>query len=86
MLYEVNIMSLVKHWKDKDIELTNETVYILVQRLNLEREDEVDEDIILNVYKTKNSAIIAKEVYEERAKKHGFNNDVFAVKPWNVWK
>lgn len=79
-------MSIVKHWKGKDIELTNETVYILVQRLNSEREDEAGKDIILSAYKTKNSAVIAKEIYEERAKEHGFYNDVFAVKPLNVWE
>jgi hypothetical protein len=79
-------MSLVKHWKGKHIELTNEIVYILVQKLNSESEDEADKDIILSVYKTEDAAVIAKEVYEERAKEHGFDNDVFAVKSWNVWK
>lgn len=78
-------MTLTKHWKGKDIELTDETVYILVQRLNSENEDEVDKDIILSVYKTEDSAIKAKEVNEERAKEYGFDDDVFAVKKWKVW-
>lgn len=79
-------MALTKHWKGKDIKLTDETVYILVQRLNSENEGEVDKDIILSVYKTEDSAIKAKEVNEERAKEHGFDDDVFAVKAWNVWE
>lgn len=77
-------MALIKHWKGKDIELTDETVYILVQRLNSENEDEVDKDIILSVYSTEDSANIAKEINEERAKEYGFD-DVFAVKKWTVW-
>lgn len=77
-------MALIKHWKGKDIELTDETVYILVQRLNSENEDEVDKDIILSVYSTEDSANIAKEINEERAKEYGFD-DVFAVKKWKVW-
>ena len=78
-------MAIIKHWKGKDIELTDETVYILVQRLNSENEDEVDKDIILSVYGTEDSANIAKEIYEERAKEHGFDDDVFAVKKCKVW-
>ena len=78
-------MALTKNWKGKNIELTDETVYILVQRLNSENENEVDKDIILSVYKTEDSAIIAKEVIEERAKENGFD-DVFAVKSWKVWE
>ena len=76
---------LTKHWKGKDIELTDETVYILVQRLNSENEDEADKDIILSVYKTEGSAIKWKEVNEERAREHGLD-DIFAVKPWRVWE
>lgn len=78
-------MAITKHWKGKDIELTDEVVYILVQRLNPENEDEVDKDIILSVYKTEDSAIIAKEVNEELAKEYGFD-DVFAVKACRVWE
>lgn len=79
-------MALTKHWKGKDIELTDETVYILVQRLNSKNENEVDKDIILSVYKTEDSAIKGKEILEERAKENGFDDDVFAVKPWKVWE
>ena len=78
-------MALTKHLKSKDIELTDEVVYILVQRLNSENENEVDKDIIMSVYKTEDSAIIAKEVNEERAKEYGFD-DVFAVKAFRVWE
>lgn len=78
-------MAITKHWKDKDIELTDEIVYILVQRLNSENENEVDKDIIMSVYKTEESAVIAKEVNEERAKENGFDN-VFAVKAYRVWE
>ena len=78
-------MAITKHWKGKDIELTDEVVYILVQRLNSENENEVDKDIIMSVYKTGDSAIIAKEVNEERARKYGFD-DVFAIKACRVWE
>lgn len=78
-------MALTKHWKGKDIKLTDEVVYILVQRLNSENEDEVDKDIILSVYSTEDSANIAKEINEERAEEHGFDDDVFAVKAYRVW-
>lgn len=74
-------MELIKHWKDKDIELTNEIVYILVRTLK----NRVDRDIILGVYGSEDSAMIAKEVHEERAKKYGFDDDVFVIDSWKVW-
>lgn len=79
-------MATTKHRKGKDIELTEEVVYILVKRENPGKEDtEVDRDIIFGVYKTEDSAIKCKEVKEERARKWGFE-DVFAVKPFRMWE
>lgn len=79
-------MAIIKHWKGKDIELTDEVVYILVQRLNSENKGEVDKDIILSVYKTEDSAIKAKEVNEERNKEFWTGEDVYEVKPYRVWE
>lgn len=78
-------MALTKYWKGKEIKITDEIIYILVQRLNVGNEDEIDKDVILSIYKTEDSAIIAKEIAEERAREYGFD-DVFAVKGWHVWE
>lgn len=66
--------------------LTDEVVYILVQRLNSENKGEVDKDIIMSVYKTKESAIKEKEYAEKRNKELWTGEDVYEVKPYRVWE
>lgn len=66
--------------------LTDETVYILVQRLNTENKGEVDKDIIMSVYKTEESAMKSKENAERRNKELWTGEDVYEVKPYRVWK
>ena len=66
--------------------LTDEVVYILVQRLNSENKNEVDKDIIMSVYKTEESAIEAREYAEKRNKELWTGEDVYEVKPCRVWE
>lgn len=68
------------------MKLTDEVVYILVQRLNSENKGEVDKDIIMSVYKTEESATRAKEYEEKRNKEFWTGEDVYEVKPYRVWE
>lgn len=61
------------------------TVYILVQRLNPENVDEVDKDIIMQVFADKEQAEFSRDRREKEARENGFD-DVYAVKPWRVWR
>ena len=68
------------------MKLTNEVVYILVQRLNSENKGEVDKDIIMSVYKTEASAIQARNSAEKYDKEFGFGKDVYEVKACRLWE
>ena len=67
------------------MELTDEAVYILVQRLNSENKDEVDKDIIMQVFSNKEQAEFSRNRREKEARENGFN-DVYVVKPYRVWQ
>ena len=69
-----------------NMKLTDEVVYILVQRLNQDNEREVCKDIIMSVYKTEASAIKAKNLAEQYDKELGFGEDVYEVRPYIVWE
>lgn len=66
--------------------LTKEIAYILVQRLNPENKGEVDKDIIMSVYKTKETAIRVKEAEEKRNRELWDGKAVYEVKPYVMWE
>jgi hypothetical protein len=61
------------------------TVYILVLRLNPENVDEVEKDIIMQVFADKEQAEFSRNRREKEARENGFD-DVYVVKPYRVFK
>lgn len=60
------------------------TVYILVLRLNPENVNEVDKDVIMQVFSDKEQAEYSRDRREKEARENGFD-DVYVVKPYRVW-
>ena len=60
------------------MELTDEVVYILVQRLNSENKGEVDKDIIMQVFSDKEQAEYSRDRREKEARENGFD-DIYVV-------
>ena len=67
------------------MKLTDEAVYILVQRLNPDNKGEVDKDIIMQVFSNKEHAESIRNIQEKEARKNGFD-DVYEVKACRVWE
>ena len=61
------------------------TVYILVLRLNPENVNEVEKDIIMQVFSDKEQAEHSRDRREKEARENGFD-DVYVVKPYRVWR
>jgi hypothetical protein len=61
------------------------TVYILVIRLNPENVNEVEKDIIMQVFLNKEQAEYSRDIREKMARENGFD-DVYAVKPYRVFR
>lgn len=67
--------------------LTNEVVYILVQRVAPHNAGEVDKaDIILSVHKTRESATQRQASEENLDKESRFREAVYDVRPYVVWE
>lgn len=60
------------------------TVYILVLRLNPENVNEVEKDVIMQVFSDKEQAEYSRDRREKEARENGFD-DVYVVKPYRVW-
>ena len=61
------------------------TVYILVLRLNPENVNEVEKDVIMQVFSDKEQAEYSRYRREKEARENGFD-DVYVVKPYRVWR